>query len=291
MVRTDTDEVRASRKMSLELLLSDHVGDCVGPCTTALSGPVRHSRVPFASRRGRRRAGGAIASDLPDAARRAGPRLPAPVRAALQPLRRRRLRSRSDRSTGSPPTPIWRRRPATCRAGAPATGKRVSIVGAGPAGLTAAYHLLRRGHDVTVLDAHRRVAGGMLRYGIPAFRLPPDVLAKEIDVVTELGGAIPDEARGSVVTSASKRCAASRMPSSWHRRPGVARPRLPRRGAGHVGRRDAGGGRRRATAAARRTACSSSAAATPRWTSPAPRFGSARRSRSSTGGRAARCRA
>ena len=69
----------------------------------------------------------------------------------------------------------------------PATGKRVSIVGAGPAGLTAAYHLLRRGHDVTVIDAHGE-PGGMLRYGIPAFRLPPDVLAKEIAVVAELGG-------------------------------------------------------------------------------------------------------
>ena len=76
-----------------------------------------------------------------------------------------------------------------------------------------------------------------------------------------------------------------------HRRPGVARPRLPGRGAGPAGRRDARGGRRRAAASRSATACSSSAAATPRWTSPARRCGWARRSRSSTGGRAARCRA
>ena len=91
VVRTDTDEVRASRKMSLELLLSDHVGDCVGPCTTAC--PARFDIPGFLSRvaDGRHDAGGGHRLGLPDAARRAGPRVPAPVRAALQPLRRRRL--------------------------------------------------------------------------------------------------------------------------------------------------------------------------------------------------------
>jgi formate dehydrogenase major subunit len=68
-----------------------------------------------------------------------------------------------------------------------ASGKRVAIVGAGPAGLSAAYYLLRRGHGSVLFDAHDE-PGGMLRYGIPAFRLPHEVLAQEIDVIRLLGG-------------------------------------------------------------------------------------------------------
>jgi len=66
------------------------------------------------------------------------------------------------------------------------TGRRVAIVGAGPAGLTAAWFLRRKGHRVTVFEA-REKAGGMLRYGIPAYRLPDDVLEREINNVTALG--------------------------------------------------------------------------------------------------------
>ncbi len=51
------------------------------------------------------------------------------------------------------------------------TGKRVAIVSAGPAGLTAAYYLAEKGHSVTVIEAEAK-AGGQLRYGIPAYRLP-----------------------------------------------------------------------------------------------------------------------
>ena len=60
------------------------------------------------------------------------------------------------------------------------TGKRVLIVGAGPSGLSAAYHLTRLGHQVTIKDASPK-AGGMMRYGIPAYRLPREVMAAEID--------------------------------------------------------------------------------------------------------------
>ena len=64
--------------------------------------------------------------------------------------------------------------------------KRVAIVGAGPAGLAAAHHLLRRGHGAVLFDAHPH-AGGMLRYGIPAFRLPRQVLDAEIQMIRNLG--------------------------------------------------------------------------------------------------------
>jgi NADPH-dependent glutamate synthase beta subunit-like oxidoreductase len=69
---------------------------------------------------------------------------------------------------------------------APRTGKQVLVVGAGPAGLAAAYHLTMLGHAVTVRDAGEQ-PGGMMRYGIPAYRLPRDVLDLEIARIVEMG--------------------------------------------------------------------------------------------------------
>ena len=67
-----------------------------------------------------------------------------------------------------------------------ATGRRVLVVGAGPAGLSATYHLLRLGHAVTLADT-APAPGGMMRYGIPAYRLPREVLDAEIRRVLDLG--------------------------------------------------------------------------------------------------------
>jgi glutamate synthase (NADPH/NADH) small chain len=66
------------------------------------------------------------------------------------------------------------------------TGKRVAVVGSGPAGLTAAAELARAGHSVTIFESLHE-AGGVLTYGIPAFRLPKDIVAKEIEQVLALG--------------------------------------------------------------------------------------------------------
>jgi NADPH-dependent glutamate synthase beta subunit-like oxidoreductase len=66
------------------------------------------------------------------------------------------------------------------------SGRRVLVVGAGPSGLSAAYHLARAGHDVEIRDAGPE-PGGMMRYGIPAYRLPRDVLAAEISRIEGLG--------------------------------------------------------------------------------------------------------
>jgi heterodisulfide reductase subunit A len=67
-----------------------------------------------------------------------------------------------------------------------ATGKSIAIVGSGPAGLTVAQDLKLQGHDVTVLEA-LPVAGGMMRVGIPEYRLPADILQREIDEIIDLG--------------------------------------------------------------------------------------------------------
>jgi NADH-quinone oxidoreductase subunit F len=69
---------------------------------------------------------------------------------------------------------------------AASTGKRLAIVGSGPAGLTAAYYLARRGHAVTVFETLPE-PGGMMRYGIPEYRLPREVLAEEIEEIRRTG--------------------------------------------------------------------------------------------------------
>jgi NADH-quinone oxidoreductase subunit F len=69
---------------------------------------------------------------------------------------------------------------------APATGKRVVVVGSGPAGLTAAYYLAKLGHKVTVFEALPE-AGGMMRVGIPDYRLPKDILRADIKEIEDIG--------------------------------------------------------------------------------------------------------
>jgi NADPH-dependent glutamate synthase beta subunit-like oxidoreductase len=66
------------------------------------------------------------------------------------------------------------------------SGRRVLVVGAGPSGLSAAYHLTRVGHAVTIMDAGPR-AGGMMRFGIPTYRLPRDVLDAEVQRILDMG--------------------------------------------------------------------------------------------------------
>lgn len=68
----------------------------------------------------------------------------------------------------------------------PATGKKVAVIGAGPSGLTAAYYLAKKGHSVTVFEKNEK-AGGQCRYGIPSYRLPDDLLDREIDNILEIG--------------------------------------------------------------------------------------------------------
>lgn len=69
---------------------------------------------------------------------------------------------------------------------APASGRRVLVVGAGPSGLACAYHLRLMGHQVVVMESEK-AAGGMMRYGIPKYRLPRDVLDAEIARIEKMG--------------------------------------------------------------------------------------------------------
>ncbi len=83
----------------------------------------------------------------------------------------------ADRDTG-----LWRKLSKQL----PATGRKAAVIGAGPAGLTAAYYLAKKGHAVTVLEA-LPAAGGMARYGIPSYRVPHDVIDQEVAEVEKLG--------------------------------------------------------------------------------------------------------
>ncbi len=81
----------------------------------------------------------------------------------------------------------WERKTGiACSEKAPATGKRVAIIGAGPAGLTAAADLVKLGHEVVIFEALHR-PGGVLMYGIPEFRLPKTIVEAEADYVKKLG--------------------------------------------------------------------------------------------------------
>ncbi len=185
-VFTNTDEVRASRKMALELLLSDHVGDCMGPCRTGC--PARFDIPGFLTlvSAGEFKRSAEIASDflaLPAALGRICPRLceerchRCETGESLSIGNLHRFAADTDLASGARYVPHRSQ----------LSGKRAAIVGAGPAGLSAAYSLLRRGHDAVILDSHPE-PGGMLRWGIPEFRLPRAVLAEEIDIVRQLGG-------------------------------------------------------------------------------------------------------
>ncbi len=76
------------------------------------------------------------------------------------------------------------------------TGKRVLVIGAGPSGLSAAYHLRRLGHEVTIHEAGS-AAGGMMRFGIPTYRLPRQVLGAEIDRILAMGVELELDRRSS----------------------------------------------------------------------------------------------
>ncbi len=186
VVHTDSDDVRTSRKVALELLLSDHVGECIGPCRTGC--PARLDIPGFVA--------GISARDFPRSARIAFDYLTLPASLGricprLCELRCHRCETGDPLSVGSLHRLAADRDMASAARYVPrverATGKRAAIVGAGPAGLSAAAHLLRRGHAATLFDSHSS-PGGMLRWGIPEFRLPRSILDVETEVIRMLGG-------------------------------------------------------------------------------------------------------
>jgi len=184
-VDAGSDDVVAARRMALELLLSDHVGDCMGPCQAVCPA---HMNIPRMIRQ-------IAAGDMRAAAATVKARIPLPAvlgRICHAPCERACRRDEKDaavsimllkRAVGD--TDIAQPVPHLPQY-APSSGKHVAIAGSGPAGLSATYYLLQRGHACTIFD-EREEAGGMLRYGVAPDDLPHDVLDAEIDAIRRLG--------------------------------------------------------------------------------------------------------
>jgi NADPH-dependent glutamate synthase beta subunit-like oxidoreductase len=184
-VKNDCEQVHEARKAALELLLSDHVGDCMGPCEVTC--PARMN-IPLMIRQiAAGELGDAIATVKKDIAMPAvlGRICPAPCEKscrrgaydqAVSICLLKRYVADVDLGSGRPYMP-------DCTA---KRDKRVAIIGAGPAGLAAAYYLVQDGFGCTVFDEHDR-PGGMLRYGIGEEELAPDVLDAEIETILKLG--------------------------------------------------------------------------------------------------------
>ncbi|MFN0168608.1 MAG: FAD-dependent oxidoreductase [Bryobacteraceae bacterium] len=195
-VTTDSPEVRSTRKMALELLLSDHAGECAAPCKAACPAGLDIPKFVYEIANRNTRSAMEIISQrlaLPGALGRICPRL------CEQDCHRRdydhgmaigalhRYAADHDAAGAAPFVPRTAVR----------SGKSVAIVGTGPAGLAAAYYLLQKGHVCMLFDS-KALPGGMLRYGVPEFRLPKAALDAEIDSIRHLGAEFRMDCRWGV---------------------------------------------------------------------------------------------
>lgn len=182
---TDSKEVHQARKMALELLLSDHYADCVAPCKLTCPDNVDvQTYVSHIANEQYHEAVKVIKENLPMPLS-IGRVCPAfcedECRRTLvdEPIAIRQLkRYAADFDLNND----WTWTPEKAKA----SGKKVAIVGGGPAGLTCGYYLSNNGHDVTVFEAAPE-PGGWLRYGIPEYRLPKKILDKEIKLMCTNG--------------------------------------------------------------------------------------------------------
>jgi len=185
VVESETIEVRGARKMALELLFSDHLGDCQAPCQTVCPA---HLDIPTMLRQ-------IASSQLREAIVTVKASIPLPATlgricpnlcergcrraqhdSAVSICLAKRFVGDTDLASADPYLPAC----------LPATGKQVAIIGAGPAGLSAAWYLQQAGHACSIFDEHEE-PGGMVRYGVPAAVLPRKVLDAEIALITRLG--------------------------------------------------------------------------------------------------------
>jgi len=185
-IHTDNERVHTSRKFALELLVSNHYADCAPPCREECPAGVDVQGYISMISKGKHK-------EAVELIKKTNP-LPAICgRVCVRPCElvcRRNLveeigvgidylkRYTSDIDLFSDNRFMPELKPAS--------GKKVAIIGAGPGGLTAAYFLAKEGHHAEIFEASLH-AGGMLRYGIPPYRLPNEVIEKEIEGITGLG--------------------------------------------------------------------------------------------------------
>ncbi len=186
-IETNNGKVFRARKTALDLLLSNHYADCIGPCKqTCPAGVDVQGYISYIEK--------GMYSEAVALIKETNP-LPAICgRVCVRPCEAACRRNLLDEGTGvgidylkrfasdidleSPNKfkPVIK----------PSTGKKIAVIGAGPGGLAAAFFLQKEGHQVDIYEAAPK-AGGWLRYGIPEYRLPNDIIQKEVDNITELG--------------------------------------------------------------------------------------------------------
>ncbi len=186
-IETDNDKVRKSRKTALELLLSNHYADCLGPCTQTCPAGVDVQGYISLIEKGKYHDAVALIKEtnpLPAICGRVCVR-PCEVACRRNLLDEaapvgidylKRFASDYDLESSNKYIPEIKE----------STEKKVAVIGAGPGGLSCGFFLQKEGHQVDIFEASPK-AGGWLRYGIPEYRLPNDLLQKEVDNITEMG--------------------------------------------------------------------------------------------------------
>ncbi len=184
VIHTDNEKIKASRKTALELLLSNHYADCIGPCINNCPANVdAQGYIALISMGKYREAlklvkennplplsiGRVCVRDCEVACRREFVDDPVTINFL------KRYVADIDHEKGKWTPDIKK-----------SSNKKVAVVGGGPAGLTCAYYLKLEGHSVTIFEKLPRL-GGMLRYGIPEYRLPKKILDAEIKWITDPG--------------------------------------------------------------------------------------------------------
>jgi len=183
VINTESAAIAKARKTCLELLLSQHYGDCAAPCMVEC--PAHTDVQGYVNHIAKGRYGEALklikeTNPLPVVCGRIC------TRPCEEKCRRNIFEGKigiaylkrfvADIDLKNPYLPERK----------PPTGKKAAIIGAGPAGLSAAWFLAREGHGVTIYEKQES-PGGMLRYGIPSYRMPRETLDAEIDIIKSLG--------------------------------------------------------------------------------------------------------
>jgi ferredoxin len=185
IVESETPEMHEARQTALELLLSDHIGDCIAPCHNICPAEMN---IPLMIRQ-------IISNDLQGAIITIKKDIPIPAilgRICPAPCEKgcrrgdydnaiticllKRYVADVDLLTESPYYPIC----------STPNGKKIAIIGGGPAGLSSAYYLMQKGYACTIFDDHEKL-GGTLRYAIPEDRLPKYVVDAEVETIKMLG--------------------------------------------------------------------------------------------------------
>ncbi|MCX7615245.1 MAG: NAD(P)-binding protein, partial [Clostridiales bacterium] len=185
VIFTENDRLKNYRKIRLEQLLSDHNADCVAPCVRTCPANVDIQSYLHNVGNGNFDAAVRVIKESNPFPLVCGRVCPHPCEAQCR-------RNLVDSPVGINNVKrfvadwdILREQPWIPEK-KPATGKKIAVIGAGPSGLSAAYYSAINGHDVTVFERQPE-AGGMMRYGIPEYRLPKAKLDMEIDLIKRLG--------------------------------------------------------------------------------------------------------